>query len=778
MRSPYLAFINAVKPKIFQDSITICEMKRRYLNYPLHHYIISLLFCAISLQSRNNQIGVKAFVVVGATEPYPSAVFAPISANKRIIVGMKMSTNERILTQAELDEDTSEFHQYAAAAVDLGSGHVSSQSVLSIVRSVRNWELNARQNYLYRFNLAPLLTGSSEKTTMDDNLLLPPVPLDSSVLMHLPSPSGRKTVVIKKESKDGAETDERIIEVWQGCSLTRRIKVGGKDVHGKMINDITGLGIPSWSPDEECLLYSAERLPPTSVPFWTKSDNKENGDNHRGGQNVLGHGQSESWGETYSKQEAILDLYILNLSTGRLGRVKNVPEAFDGESKSAESADTLDSSPSVTLGQAVWHPKGSKIAFTGWSAGQPKRLGMVYCRNRASKIYVSEVGSLLQELSKADEKKEEDKMKVDYICVSGDLHYSRSPRYVHGDDGNDNLVFLGSEIAFVSHDACMGLYQWNEKNKVTKNIIPVVQNPSTEGVSVSGLRFPGLFLGQLPMNCNLGNNYLVTNTLWGSFQRIVRIDVKNCKVQLIDFPQLNKLASHTLCTLGPNGDLIVSEISCDQPASLWVVKKIDLMQDMTQESNKIVANAHSVATFSPIATSTFSAVNQEEGKSYTMQVLTIDSNSIDGAESSPIQALLLLPKKADQEDKVPMIVVPHGGPHSCSVSAFAPGIAYLATKYAVLLPNYRGSIGFGQAPLNSLLTRIGRVDVEDVMLSTKYAIENFPVVDGERVGICGGSHGGFLTAHCTSQYPEFFKAGKTIIHCFDLTLPFHVHFFV
>jgi acylaminoacyl-peptidase len=333
---------------------------------------------------------------------------------------------------------------------------------------------------------------------------------------------------------------------------------------------------------------------------------------------------------------------------------------------------------------------------------------------------------------------------------------------VLGDDGELNLVFLGSERPFVSHDACMGLYRWDETNQVAENVIPVVESPSAQGASVSGLGFPGLFLGQLPMNCNIGNNYMVTNTLWGSFQRIIRIDIKNGKSQLIDIPQLNKLASHSICTVGPNGDLVVSETSCDKPASLWMVRNEDLVQETKEGSDKIVADAQRVASFSPIATSTFSAVIRDAEVPYSMQVLSIDSDSVDGAESYPIQALLLLPKTADEEGKIPMIVVPHGGPHSCSASAFSPGIAYLATKYAVLLPNYRGSIGFGQAPLNSLLTRIGRVDVEDVMLFTKHVIRNFSVVDDQRVGICGGSHGGFLTAHCTSQYPEFFKAGKKI----------------
>eukprot|EP00532_Pseudo-nitzschia_australis_P000645 CAMPEP_0168200904 /NCGR_PEP_ID=MMETSP0139_2-20121125/23349_1 /TAXON_ID=44445 /ORGANISM="Pseudo-nitzschia australis, Strain 10249 10 AB" /LENGTH=798 /DNA_ID=CAMNT_0008126279 /DNA_START=257 /DNA_END=2656 /DNA_ORIENTATION=+ len=672
-----------------------------------------------------------------------------------------MSTASETPMPIDLDEDTKEFHQYAAAAVDLSSAHVSSRSVLSVVRSARNWELNTRQNYLYRMNIAPLLTESSSGETMDDDMMLPPIPLDPSVQIYLPSPSGKKVVIIKKEQKDGKENDELTVEVWEGSSLTCRIRVGGKTTHGKMINDPSGFGMPSWSPDEKNLLYSAERLPATTFPFWSKTKNgigdKEKDSHaenqHRGGQSVLGQGQTESWGECYSKQEAILDLYILNLSTGRLGRVRNVPTSFD-EDKSLESLTATEISSSITLGQGVWHPKSSKIAFTGWSAGQPKRLGMVYCKNRASKIYESEVGSLLEELAELSEN-EKDEVEEDkdenYTCISNDLFFSRSPRYV-----GENLVFLGSGRAFVSHDACMALYRWDKEKESNQNVVPTVETPSSNGAKVSGLGFPGLFLGQLPVNCGIDSNFLVTTSLWGSFQRVIRVNIKNGDVHLIEVPQMNELGSQSLCTVSANGDLVISEASCDRPASLWIVKKRELVQDSIKESGRIVANAQRVATFSPIAASTFSPVQPTTNLPYDMQVVSIDSDSIDGAASYPIQALLLLPKNRNQ--KVPMVVVPHGGPHGCSASAFAPGIAHLASKYAVLLPNYRGSTGFGQSPLNSLLTRIGRVDVEDVMLCTRHAIDNFSVVDGERVGICGGSHGGFLTAHCTSQYPEFFKA--------------------
>jgi len=68
--------------------------------------------------------------------------------------------------------------------------------------------------------------------------------------------------------------------------------------------------------------------------------------------------------------------------------------------------------------------------------------------------------------------------------------------------------------------------------------------------------------------------------------------------------------------------------------------------------------------------------------------------------------------------------------------------------------NYRGSLGFGQDYVESLLGNIGSLDVEDVVKATRSVLD---VVDPSRVGICGGSHGGFLGAHCIGQHPDLFK---------------------
>jgi hypothetical protein len=75
------------------------------------------------------------------------------------------------------------------------------------------------------------------------------------------------------------------------------------------------------------------------------------------------------------------------------------------------------------------------------------------------------------------------------------------------------------------------------------------------------------------------------------------------------------------------------------------------------------------------------------------------------------EGILLMPRSPakDAAGLRPLIVVPHGGPHSVTTTQYLPAYAYLAIKLdaAVLHVNYRGSSGFGQGSVDSLLGRIG-----------------------------------------------------------------------
>lgn len=71
---------------------------------------------------------------------------------------------------------------------------------------------------------------------------------------------------------------------------------------------------------------------------------------------------------------------------------------------------------------------------------------------------------------------------------------------------------------------------------------------------------------------------------------------------------------------------------------------------------------------------------------------------------------------------------------------------YLLQGYALLNINYSGSTSYGEKFLNSLLGEIGELDVKDCGELAKLALSKFSdLVDPARVGVYGGSHGGFLT---------------------------------
>jgi acylaminoacyl-peptidase len=126
---------------------------------------------------------------------------------------------------------------------------------------------------------------------------------------------------------------------------------------------------------------------------------------------------------------------------------------------------------------------------------------------------------------------------------------------------------------------------------------------------------------------------------------------------------------------------------------------------------------------------------------------------------------------SNKNKKIPLVVVPHGGPHSCSTSSYSPGPVFLCDSgYAVLFPNYRGSIGFGQAFTESVLTGVGSLDVKDVMAATNHVLETMSeTLDVSRVGI--GSHGGFVTGVVALANIPTFSRGRSCATLSPTLLP-------
>ena len=128
---------------------------------------------------------------------------------------------------------------------------------------------------------------------------------------------------------------------------------------------------------------------------------------------------------------------------------------------------------------------------------------------------------------------------------------------------------------------------------------------------------------------------------------------------------------------------------------------------------------------------------------------------------------VFIPKSADASKKYPLMVLPHGGVHSNFNTFYAHIIRELmAQGYVVVAPEYRGSTGYGRRFYE--LIDYGGLEIEDVKASRDYMIENYDLVDANRIGIFGWSHGGLITLMNLYNHPKAYKVGYAGVPVSDL----------
>jgi dipeptidyl aminopeptidase/acylaminoacyl peptidase len=126
--------------------------------------------------------------------------------------------------------------------------------------------------------------------------------------------------------------------------------------------------------------------------------------------------------------------------------------------------------------------------------------------------------------------------------------------------------------------------------------------------------------------------------------------------------------------------------------------------------------------------------------------------SFDGLE---IEAALLKPAGYDGKTKLPLIVMVHGGPTgNWEDSIDAWGQLLVARGYAVMYPNIRGSIGYGQKFVEMNRADWGGGDFKDVMAGVDDLIAK-GIADSDRLGIAGWSYGGYMAEWAVTQTPRF-----------------------
>ena len=201
------------------------------------------------------------------------------------------------------------------------------------------------------------------------------------------------------------------------------------------------------------------------------------------------------------------------------------------------------------------------------------------------------------------------------------------------------------------------------------------------------------------------------------------IGFENMNINSVDFSEDEKLLRVSAGSPNSPGEIYTYELS-------------------TNKLNKITSNLNS-------------NVNPED----LVNAEVIRYESFDGLE---IPAILYKPHIASKKNKVPALVWVHGGPGGQSRVSYRALIQYLVNHgYAILAVNNRGSSGYGKTFYALDDQNHGEDDLQDCVWGKKW-LQDQDYINPDKIGIIGGSYGGFMTMAAMTFEPEEFKVGVNI----------------
>lgn len=118
--------------------------------------------------------------------------------------------------------------------------------------------------------------------------------------------------------------------------------------------------------------------------------------------------------------------------------------------------------------------------------------------------------------------------------------------------------------------------------------------------------------------------------------------------------------------------------------------------------------------------------------------------------------------RAGGDGAAPAVMYVHGGPESQVRAGYLPIAQYLVSRgISVIAPNIRGSTGYGKTYQRSIYRDWGHGDLADFRAIGQWLLQQ-EWVDGTRLGVCGGSYGGFATLLCLSRLPDVWSVGVDV----------------
>ncbi|KNC47911.1 acylamino-acid-releasing enzyme [Thecamonas trahens ATCC 50062] len=500
------------------------------------------------------------------------------------------------------------------------------------------------------------------------------------------------------------------------------------ELHGDIVSD-QAFATLVWSPDASRLVWVAEpkSIEPKDV-FAPASDSvskpKSAPDAKLATEQVAfgirsKYEFSEDWGEV-NTGVARPQLYLLDVAAA-LG------PAGAGETASHLAIDGMQLEG---LGQACFSPDGSHLVF-GVVPAASRRLGLVYCSNRAIKLYAVAVPAQLPDL-------------LQPLPLPTGVFRAEAPIFT---PAGDELVYLARTLAR-SHRcaAAVCALPWPAALTEPASSPRTVVATRDMDLATDGELFTGIYgdsLAPASGRAWLNATTLLVTTLVRSSYRVVVIDLAAATATVLPPPRAGT------CTLldVAHGHVLVASSSPATPSTVFIT---------ALDSSASAPDWVELASPSPSCSAELAAALSDITCTTELVACTDDSGEVFEAHLLYSEAALTA---AGPDAR--LIVNPHGGPHSCYPDSFdVTTVFYLLSGYAVIKPNYRGSTGFGNAFVAKLPGHVGDMDVADVQAATAHALAApaLSAIPATNVFLVGGSHGGFLSGHSALRFGGTYAA--------------------
>jgi len=210
----------------------------------------------------------------------------------------------------------------------------------------------------------------------------------------------------------------------------------------------------------------------------------------------------------------------------------------------------------------------------------------------------------------------------------------------------------------------------------------------------------------------------------------------------LPFPEGINYPAGNPTAYAPSGDrMLVSHQSSTEPADLWVYDVA------TQKLRQLSYSA--VASLSPSRLPASQLVHYQ----------TFDGKTI--------SAFLWVPFNLKRDGSNPGIVLPHGGPTGQTVDSFNKTAAALSSRgYVCIAPNVRGSTGYGMEFQRANYKDLGGGDLQDEVYAARF-LANTGYVDPSKIGITGGSYGGYMAMIAIGRTPDIWAASVELFGITD-----------